>query len=68
MDDEEIIYIGLSNSVIIYQKALESGEIKDAEAIQMANYIINRSLELLSAYEAKIDNKDNQPISKPRWK
>lgn len=66
MDDDEVIYIALSNNIILYRQQLE--QLEDAEEIQMADYIISRSLELLDSYAEKIKLNDEQPIQRPQWK
>lgn len=65
-DDDEIIYIALSNNIILYEE--QKADLKDAEEIQMVDYIISRSLELLDSYTQKINNKEEQPIQRPKWK
>lgn len=68
MDDNEIIYIALSNNILGYSQLIEEG-LDDQEALQLAKYIINRSIELLDTYEAKINRKDEEtPIQKPKWR
>lgn len=68
MDDDEIIYIALSNNILAYTQLIEEDK-ATKEALQLAEYIITRSLELLDTYGAKIKKEDTEtPIQKPKWR
>ena len=63
-DHEEIIYLALSNQVLLYSELLEGS--LDEENKNMATYILQRSEDLLLQYENKIMNKETT-IQKPQW-
>lgn len=65
-DEKEIIYLALSNSIIMYKELLENKE-NSEEDKELINYIIKRHLELLDKYCNSICNDSNKPISRPSW-
>lgn len=67
MDDNELIYIALSNNILSYNQLIEGG-IEDPEELQLAEYIIYRSLQLIDTYGAKINQAIDAPIQKPKWR
>lgn len=68
-DEREILYIALSNSLILYKQSLEENKLSEDER-ELTEYLIKRHLELLDKYSESIlqeDNKENKPIERPSW-
>lgn len=63
-DQEVIIYLALSNQVLLYAELLE-GEL-DEENKNMALYILDRTEKLLLQYENKVKDIETT-IPKPQW-
>lgn len=64
-DQEEIIYLALSNQILLYSEVLEGNSL-DEENKKMASHILQRSEALLLIYEDKLKNKDTT-IKRPKW-
>ena len=65
-DSREIIYLALSNLVILYTESLRLNKLNQEEK-EMTQYIIERSEQLMKGLEDEIIKETNQPIQKPKW-
>ena len=65
-DSREIIYLALSNQVLLYSDILRRKKITQDER-GMAEYIIKRSEEIMDDYSEQIRDEILKPIPKPSW-
>lgn len=65
-DEQEIIYIALSNSIMHYTLLLEKEENLSQDDATMAKHLLSRTEQLLDKYAAIINNEE-KPMSRPRW-
>lgn len=63
---KEILYLAICNQILIYNDFLEDETISEEER-GMANYIIEKSMEVRDILEKEIMGNEDKPISRPRW-
>lgn len=62
----DIIYLAICNQILSYDELLRDDTLSEEDR-DMANYIIEKSIEVRDKLEKEIMGEDDKPISRPRW-
>ena len=62
----DIIYLAICNQILSYDELLRDDTLSEEDK-DMANYIIEKSIEVRDKLEKEIMGEDDKPISRPRW-